>query len=240
MKTLSRATVIAFVFFTLVTTTCSPAGNGTIAIFVTIAPEEGPLKILGFRLPDKVGDPPTVLLQNTGEKVVRDLTLTALIGSPRQTQAGVEPIAGIGISSGHPAPQQWVAERLIPPGETREVHQSAFRSHNLASFAVHLHSDCAHAAVYISRIEFADGTVWGPDRSSSQTQKVWRDSIQPESTRDCANPPMADYAVDQVKGFGYPTAIGSPSHGSTEVVSHFAFSCPIQNVGGQLIALCPR
>lgn len=51
---------------------------------------------------------------------------------------------------------------------------------------------------------------------------------------------MTDYAVEQVKGFGYPTAMGSPSHGSAEIVSYYTFSCPIQIVGGQLVVLCPR
>lgn len=160
MKTPSRASVIAFLFLALITT-CSPTDSGTIAIFVTIVPAEGPLKILGFRLPDKVGDPPMVALQNTGEKAVRDFTLTVLIGNPRRTQSGVDPIAGIGTSSGTPAPQLWVEERLIPPGGTRVVHQSAFRSHNFAAFAVHLHLDCAHAAVFLTKVEFVDGTIWG-------------------------------------------------------------------------------
>jgi hypothetical protein len=240
MKTLSRTMITAFLFFALITSTCSPTGNGTIAIFVTVAPAEGPLKLLGFRLPDKVGDPPKVVLQNTSEKSVQDFSLTALVGSPRQLQSGVDPVAGIGTSSAHPTPSQWAGERLIPPGESREVHEPSFRAHHLAGLASFLRSDCLHAAVFMDRVEFADGTTWNHDRSSSQTQQIWRDSFRPESTNNCENPPMADSAVGELRAFGYPTGMGSPSHGSTEIVSHYSFSCPIQMVKGQLIVLCPR
>ena len=224
----------------MITTTCSPTGNGTIAIFVTIPPAEGPLKIIGIRLPDKVGDPPRVVLQNTSDKTVQDFNITALIGSPRPTQAGVDPIAGIESSSPHPIQLQWIGERLIPPGEMREVHESALRSHDLATMTAHLHLDCAHVAVFLNRVDFADGTVWTSDRSSVQEQKIWRDSFRPKSTSSCENPPMAEGAVGEVKGFGYTAGMGSTSHGDTEIVSHYAFSCPVHVVGGQLVALCAR
>src|ERR1700735_4568334 len=143
MNTFSRAAVAAFLFFSLITTTCSPTGNGMIAIFVTFTPTEDVIRILGFRLPDKVGDPPRVILQNTSGRIVQDFSISALMGSPRQTQTGIDPIAGIASASANPIQPQWAGERTIPPGETREVHESALRSHNLASLAAHLHLDCA-------------------------------------------------------------------------------------------------
>jgi hypothetical protein len=237
MKTFPRMIAAAFLLFALTTTVCRPVGNGSIAVWVTIVPTEGVLHIVGFKQPEKAGEAPKVVLQNDSQKAIADFEVLVLMGNPRATSDGGEKQYGLSTSSDGRIPPLWPDERAIPPNASQEAHESSLEGHNLAHSAVMLHSDCLHAAVLINKVKFADGTTWFPDITSEQRQKLWRESIRPESASSCGSLSQSRDSLDTIKGFGF--AQGMPTHADTKIVTYYSFSCPIRTLGGTTAAICP-
>jgi hypothetical protein len=236
MKIFPRTVATAISFLALITATCHPIGNGTVTVLVTIAPPDGPLHIVGLRPPEKAGDAPKVVLQNTSSRAISDFEVEALLGNSRDMHDGNDLKYGIGLPSGFRIPPLWPEERAILPNAKQEAHEQELEAHHLAHWAAYLHSDCLHAAVIIKQVRFVDGTTWQPDSTSEQRQKMWKQTIRAESTNSCENPPLTQETLDQIKSSGFPE--GKRTAANAKIVPFYSFSCPIQMMGGSLSAIC--
>jgi hypothetical protein len=199
-------------------------------LFVTTAKQDCPLQILGFRLPDRLGEPPKVLLHNTTAKEVTFFYLYALIGNPRGVDGGDPKLAsGLGQES------KWVhPEPTIPPNGDAEFEAKFLRPFLAAFHAKEVRSNCLHVAVVVTNVEFADGTVW--DATWKQDQLLWKDSIRSESSRSCDTSPAIDETLEQLKGSGPASRL--PTHLSSETVQFYSVACPVRSSIGGFTAEC--
>ena len=221
-------------------------------MFVTIAPPEGPLSITGLKLPDKVGDPPIAVVQNTSTKEIRDFVLEAVVGSGRTSLIDQDPRSALFLHAPGSAGFHWgqrVAvgpgfewrqeDRVVPPSGTVEVHEITLSSHSLARFAGRLHSDCLHVTAYVKDVYFADGTVWESKLNTDQLREIWKSTFHSENASGCANPPVAEEVVNQIASYGIQS-VGSPApHPNAGVVQFYQVSCQLRMVEGKLAAICP-
>jgi hypothetical protein len=215
----------------------SPADDAKINIFVTTTSQDSPLQVIGFKLPDKVGSTPVLLVFNASDKEVREFSIEAAVGNPAESarlETGEEVAVGIGNSSLHSG---WPAEGSIPPNGHKEAHREIFRSHNLALWGQRLHSNCLHVAAIVTKVKFADGTTW--ELESPKAQTTWKSSLDADSTKSCKHSPEVENALKQWSGASGYVSTGSPSHADTGIVKSYSITCPLQMVGGTLTAVCP-
>lgn len=206
-----------------------------VTVVITIAKQEDiPVEIVGFKLPAQVGATPStgipsIVLRNKTSKQIRHVGLMNLLGNPRGV-GGAEPkwAAGLGME----APNEF-RERPLGPNAIAEFAEVALRPYDVGLRAHEWQANCLHAAFYITRVEFVDGTMWRLDEGENyevgraRLLKEWQDSIQPESTRGCDDSPAARDALGRLKGTAW---VGSPSNAvSTKTVPFFAFSCSIRD-----------
>jgi hypothetical protein len=136
----------------------SPTDVTKIVVFVTTVKQESPLQIIGFKLPDKVGGAPMLLLRNVSDKPIRDFHVAADIGNPEADSHGQ--IGPAFATSTNSSSLDWPQERAIPPNSDREAHEAILRTHTLAAWGGQLHSSCLHVAAIVLSVDFADGTRW--------------------------------------------------------------------------------
>ena len=95
-------------------------------------------------------------------------------------------------------------------------------------------SNCLHAAFYVVRVDFADGTIWDWNQQEphetvrGRISTAWKDSIRPGSTKGCDDSLATQEVLGRLDGttWGAP---GGPTNASTDVVPFFAFSCAIRD-----------
>ncbi len=232
MKVASRLAIAVFVLLPTL------AGGGApdavkIVVFVTTAKQEGPLQITGFILPDKVGAGPTLVVRNTADKPVSDFSLAVALGNPAPDSRGE---MGPAYYTGGPTRDFRPSERQIPPNSERQVHQNGLHTHYLAHWGGELHSTCLHVAAIVSRVTFADGTNWELEQNAQQT---WKDSLQSDSTKGCDHSPAAEIALRDWDGASGNAETGSSSHLDSRTVQSYSVACPLRNLSGKLVAICP-
>ena len=233
--------VIALVFGTR-----AFAQETTITATVVAAPQEAPLKIIGFVMPEKIGDPPKVIVHNASSKTVVQFYAVPLSGNPDKAMAHGDAPAELPEweTSGYraacaPGDSHCTPEELhkIPPGNDARRHVDTLRSYFLANQAKRFKSNCLHTMVFIERVEFEDGTKWM--LNSSERDSTWRNSIRPESLKGCANQnPQTAEQLARMQGAG--GHVGTPIHVDPPTKTEFQVSCTIHEAHGTVVAYCEQ
>src|ERR1700722_1513046 len=220
-----------------------PTGGEKIVVFVTTVKQEGPLQITGFKLPDKVGAAPVLVLRNLSNKQVHKFYVIADIGNLEADSHGE--IGPAWSTSTNSTSLDWPQERAIAANSEGEAHENIFRSHLLAGWGVRLHSSCLLIAAIVHSVEFADGTAWHLE--NHEDQEIWKSSLGSDSTRSCDHSPAMESALKEW-GNGSPgneelgssgnEGTGTPTHLDTGTVQSYSVTCPLKDVGGRLAAIC--
>ena len=207
-----------------------------IVVFVTTVKQESPLRITGFKLPDKVGGAPVLVLRNVSNKQIHDFDVAADVGNP---EAGADGEIGPAFATGTNSTRlDWPQERAIPPNSEQEAHENTLRSHTLASWGGLLHSGCLHVAAIVFSVEFADGTTWRLE--NQKDQKIWRSSVRTDDTKSCDHSPAMQSALKEWDdGSAGNEETGSPTHLDTGTVQSYSVTCPLRRIAGGLVAVCP-
>ena len=214
-----------------------PADDAKINIFVTTTSQDSPLQVVGFRLPDKVGSAPMLVVLNISDKEVREFGVEAAVGDPEES-ARVETgeMVAIGTKNGS-GRIGWPQERMVPPNNRREAHETIFEPHHLAAWGQRLHSNCLHVAAIVTRVKFADGTSWELENFKDQT--IWRSSLKTDSAKSCGHSPEIENALKQWSGAAGNASTGSLSHVDPGIVKSYSITCPLRMTGSELAAICP-
>jgi hypothetical protein len=209
----------------------SASDGVAVTLVITVAKQDdSPVQIVGFKLPARVGAIPAIVIRNTTAKEIRLLSFTNYVGNPRGV-GGAEPKWGGNLGmrhTGDPLP------RTLGPNATSEFPEEALRPYDAGFWAHRLQSNCLHAAFYIARVDFADGTVWRWDQPgtyetvTARLLAEWKDSIRPESTKGCDDSLATQGVLGHLDGTCWPP-LGGLSNASAEIVPFFAFSCPIRD-----------
>lgn len=203
----------------------------TITVDVTTVKEDGPVQVVGLKLPDKPLGAPRVVIRNTTAKEVRQTQLQYFEGNPEVVDdTNAKSVLAPGPDS------LWASqEHVIAPNGDAEFRTDNFKPVILAGISSqHLDSNCLHVVVFIGKVEFSDGTVWEVDPKQAQT--FWEDSIRPESLGSCDNSPKAQEMLKQVNWFAVSGA--PPPRSSSETVQFFSATCTVSKREGRLIAVC--
>lgn len=216
----------------------SPEGL-LVTAFVTLARQDCPLQVKAFKLPEKVGDPPMVLVHNGSPKRIRDFTLETLIGSSEaESSKEARKIGWISTTSEPTTILKWPLERSVPPDGDREAHDSILASHNLVSPGRRLYTNCLHVAVIVKGIEFQDGATWYFD--SGQQEAIWENSLSAGNSASCDKSTGAQEVLDLLEfGAGNYKSFGTPTYANQEPVQSYTVSCPVQQIDQKLIPMCP-
>jgi hypothetical protein len=201
-----------------------------VTVVMTLATQDdSPVEILGFRLPKQSGGIPSIVLRNRTSKAIRHVGLTNYLGSPAGG-GGTEPKprSNFGMRQ---IRDPW--QRSVAPNTTAEFPEGVLKPYDVGAWAHDFRSNCLHAAFVITRVEFADESVWSLDQAGEYERlrarllESWKDSIRPESTKGCDDSLATRQVLGRLDGTAWPS--GGASNISIEVVPFFAFSCPIRD-----------
>jgi hypothetical protein len=205
--------------------------EGRVVVSVTAAnSDESPLRIVGFRMPEKVGDPPRVVLQNVSSKDIREFSFQAVIGRPDGTGRILN-----GVDAG-PTKMEDLRD-VIPPHGSRETPENVLIAGSLAFSASVVLSNCLHVTAMIVAIDFADGTHWylsGP----KEMERLWKDSLPIGGTKSCGTGSVTQETLRRLEGWRHKEN-GSPTRADSSVKQSYSFSCSLGKTRGKLMALCP-
>ena len=241
MKLSRRSVLVASVVVSVLVGTGQRGDDGKVVVTVAVANHQSaPLQILGFILPDKVGDPPKLVLQNLSSNEVTAFWLDALVGKADGTGSFRELKADSPTFAHSNSPNEgWPQTLTIAPHARIELPQSSLRFPSLAFDAGRLRAACLHATAFLVRVEFADGSVWQIDNSPPLKQ-IWKDSLSPESVRACGQGREPDMNVlRRLEGWGYEKAVGTPTYAKSDQLTSYSFSCPVRQIRNKLVAVCP-
>lgn len=230
MKFLNLCTGAAIVLAQAFPVAIAASDEVKVSVVITIGKQdESPVKIVGFKLPAQVGGLPAIVVRNTTSKEVQLLSLANYLGNPKGV-GGAEPQWGGNLGTGRKGGTQ---QRTLDPDATAEFQEEALRPYDAGFWAHRLHSSCLHAAFFVARVDFADGTKWdwnqpGPyETVRDRLSTAWKDSIRPESTKGCDDSLATREALDHLSGTAW-TPVAGPSSGNTDVAPFLAFSCTIR------------
>jgi hypothetical protein len=209
--------------------------NPSVTILVTSAKQDCPVQIRGFKLPQKVGGPPLLVVHNGTEKEVRVFYVSGYVGNPRKLK-GSDPQVGF-ILGGEP-PDSTKESQLAPSGDS-ELAYGVLKSHNFANLAKNVNSNCLHVAVLVTTVEFSDGSVWDSQAGREANQDLWRNSIRAESMKGCENSEEMEETLKELDSAGYRES-GMPTNASPELVQYYTVSCPLVKLEGRLGAVCSQ
>jgi hypothetical protein len=212
--------------------------------FVTTAKQDGPLQIIGFRLPEKIGHSPKVVVRNISSQQIVSFTIRITTGNLARGSLFAELGTQFGEGSIGPPAQNsvlyplWRKERSVLPGSESEVEgYNPSSSHSVVSAAA-VRSNCVHSLAMVNRVEFADGTDWEWLPNDEELDRVWKGSILPGSSKSCDNSPKVTKLMEKLRGPAYIVR-DSLTHADTAVVQHYSISCPLRPMHGKLFAVCP-
>lgn len=211
-----------------------------VSVFITIAKQDdSPVQIVGFKLPVQAGGLPAIVVRNRTSKEIRYVGFMNYLGNPRGAGgAEPKPSTNLGMTG--------VRLRPVAPNASTEFSEEVLKPYDVGSWAHRLRSNCLHAAFYVSRVDFADDTVWVWDEHEpgqfepvrARLLEKWQDSIRPESTKGCDDSPATQAALGRLSGTGWPPpggdgrawpALPEPPRANIDPLPFFAFSCTIRD-----------
>lgn len=218
---------------------CHRFGNpvGRLVVTVGVARQvKSPLQIVGFRLPQKAFEPPSIVLRNVSAKVIQRLAVEwisgGLNGEGAPTIAADSPWE---FFTDHPDP----AAPPIKPGSHYAGRATLLRPGfvvltSLATPERPLRSPCIYVFVMVSQVDFADGTVWDGYKNDQHRLEVWRKSFGSEGIHACDGEISSPHLLENFAGVGVSpfVATGSPTHLPIGVVQSYTFACPLVTICG--------
>jgi hypothetical protein len=239
---------VFFLAATLVMLPIASSGQATGGVkvtgFVTTAKQDGPLQIIGFKLPEKIGAFPKVVVRNVSSKHIVDFTIRVTTGNLASGSLLGGPGTQFGDGSmGTPAQSsslytQWRKERFILPGSESEVKGYDLSSSHFVVIAAAVRSNCVHSLAMVNRVEFADGTVWEWLPKGEELDRIWKESILPDSSKSCDNSSKAAELMKQLRGPAYING-GSPTGAHTGMVQNYSVTCSLRRTHETLFVVCP-
>lgn len=221
-----------------------PADEVRMTGLLTSAKQDGPLQIVGFKLPEKIGQPAMIVIRNVSSKNILEFTVQVVAGNPEEGNTAGNASAPISRSlpgltrSSFIFLPRWRKEGFMPPGGEDETREHGLRSVDFVMAARLLRSNCVHLLAIVDRVVFGDGADWKQSLSDEQLRQIWKESILPESLKSCANSPEVTQLLEQLWGEGFDPG-RSPTHADTAIVQHYSISCPLRPRQGKLSAVCP-
>ena len=203
---------------------------GMITVSVAAAKQPGaPIEIVGFRVPAIVGQEPIILVENRAAAPVKRFWFAAIV----QRADGLTGSAGVQGESVMPG------SGIVEWPQGTESPQSFLADYRLASDAQRVLSDCLHAAIVVSHVEFEDGSSWWRELWGEENwqRKAWESSRAAGSAPICQHTKGIEPTLQNMVSTGFVT--GAPVRGaSAGVVKSFVTSCAIRKEGGRPTATC--
>lgn len=223
---------------TAVSKPCKTSRPNGAKVTVTVAvakQEDAPLQIAALRLPDPSSRWTLAILNNRSSKPVRAFWIGVIFDRPDETGdpgGGVRYREFVGTSSG---PVQAAPGITVSPEQQLQSQYQVLQSHALAYLAKLVGSNCVHAAVVISRVDFEDGTNWEFDQK--QASQLWRDTLATRSGNACGHDRALEGTLRRLDGSGYES--GPFMRMSPREAESYSFSCVLCTMGTRWIAMCP-
>lgn len=227
-RTNMKDMLITFLLLPIVFPTIGSAQSGDekIMIVVGVAGEQAsPVRIIGLKLPERVGGEPVVVVRNKSGREVRYFIVEAMIGIPNrsgnpengrvgaisssQRQLAAEDAIILDRETGgqhkSATPSAYVEERALRPEGQADVHEWILQSFRLASDAERLRSACVYVVVSISQVEFDDGSTWSSPPDWDKKQHLWEISVRSLGLPSCVAPFNSSRQLGGLAGAGYIT-----------------------------------
>jgi hypothetical protein len=171
--------------------TASSTDSPVISLFVTIAKQDSPVQIMGFKLPGGSNngaprDPlcpwcPKVRLHNTTARQVKKVLLRGVAGDPNRPNETQH--AAITYLDNTPGPPT-----MMQPNGDGEFADGRLWPFSVVLMAAPLvNSTCLHIAMVVSFVEFTDGTIW--TMNHEQERSAWKESLRQADANSCSDSP---------------------------------------------------
>lgn len=193
-------------------------GNPAVVINVRLMPQDGPVRILGMRIPGMLVEHlarrvPLVHLRNLSSKKTSRVWVEAVIGSPRgravRSESGMAEIL-------------WPKEHEIAPGAEVWSKETVLESSNLLEVAKYLDSACIFVDVRVGAVQFVDGTRW------IVTGKSARYPWDAERVGNCSGATASEDEIGGLQGSRFPGSAPPKLQLPGEVQS-FSFTCVLDS-----------
>jgi len=199
-----------------------------VTVTVSLADQDGPLKLLGLRRPQGAGQEPYVHLLNASSVKTSHIWIEALA---RNSQGSI-------YRANSNAPNElWPAERMVPPGGDIWARETVIDSSSLLIAAKELDSDCINVTVLIMSVEFVDGTAWNPDLDKRLA--TLRESDHAREKGACDEHSTNKDIMSHVVGTVIRSAPQSSDADRLEEQKSYSYSCPLTLEKDKLVAVCP-
>jgi hypothetical protein len=108
-----------------------PSKELTVSADLESARQRGPLQIVGFKMPEEMGDSPVIVLRNVSAKATRSFWFTVRIGcaNPSNQLESGPPVAELGPWK-NPQDPRWPKESTIAPGALGDAHITGLNGHH--------------------------------------------------------------------------------------------------------------
>lgn len=210
------------------------AEDVSISEFVVVAKQTGPVQIVAIRLPDTSQDSPhypVVLIHNSASTAVADFRVGDYLGDPRGINHGGLDTSYLGTHD-HMDSQSL---HVIPANGETDINLRALTPYNLAFVAHQVQSNCLQVALYVSKVQFADGTTW--QQNLEQAKPLWADTLTPHSTEACDGSSATQDIMKRIVAVSYSAATAQPP-GVQTVVQSYTVKCPVRTINGAVTAVC--
>jgi hypothetical protein len=202
-------------------------GEPTVNVSMTVAGQEGPLEIVGFK-PAANSDGFALHIRNLSDKATRDFWVEPLVRNSRGQLWN--------FANGHAALRP--GEGTIPAGgEAWDSNTSQLRV-NLVLVAKDLRSTCLRVTPIFLAVDFIDGTSW--KLSSQQETEALARADRVAKTSACVESAGADSYFGQLDSYGLKSNFFD-SYRSEEpsAAQSFTFSCSLHRVNDlRVTAVC--
>jgi hypothetical protein len=220
------AIVAGFVTFCLPATIVSQHdANDSVTTFVASAVQDLPVRVAGFKAPQRYTSPPNVIVHNASKKTVRNFTLETISGNPLAAEtSGGKGCCWFSNESPYPQPKESPL-RSIGPGQNTEVPGRGLDPSELSGLFQHLETSCIYVVTAISDVEFDDGTTWTL-RGHDEELQVWRESLKNEAVKPCSDVKAESDAWKRTKCVRYGE-YGVPTGATQELLHTMKVHCSI-------------
>lgn len=215
---------------------CSQDAHVRLTVTVVAAnSEETPLRILGFRLPESVGDRTTVVVHNVSSKSIRAFWVEVATYPPEG-----ESSRGNGrnrATTSNSPNWEWPQEILVPPRGRADAQVVVLHTNTFVSLARQVQTNCLHAIALVLRVDFIDGTSWRYEDKATK-RRIWEDSKGSASGGLCHHESKTEGVLRRVEGAG-KTNLGTATQLESSLRESYSFSCDLREVRGKVLAFCP-
>jgi hypothetical protein len=214
----------------------SPPGDElAVSVDLEVARQAGPLQVVGFKMPEEMGDAPVVVLRNVSAKATRSFWFDVRIGcgnsSDKPSSGGLGPWK-------NPQDPQWPKESTVAPSARGEAHLSALNGYVLVFSGRDHTCSCLRATVQVSAVEFADGSTWDRARATNSDPGPIDDAATQERLQPCQESQESDKVLKDLVGGGFRARAHGQADGT--ILRAYSVSCTLQQrADGAWLVRCP-